>query len=73
MARKLYQGELEDLVRWFTTHMNQETRTRLMGEMPVHYKLLYPSANQDEIVHRVRLALDRAEAQISPLPEGRSV
>lgn len=71
--RKLYQNELEDLVRWFTTHMNQETRARLMGEMPVHYALLYPGVDHDAIVHRVRLALDRAEAQISPLPPGRSV
>lgn len=71
--RKLYQNELEDLVRWFTTNMSQETRIRLMGEMPVHYALLYPGVDRDAIVSRVRLALDRADAQISPLPPGRSV
>ena len=70
--RKLYQNELEDLVRWFTTHMNQETRAKLMGEMPVHYALLYPGVDKDVIVQRVLQALDRAEAQVAQ-PAQRSV
>jgi hypothetical protein len=66
--RKLTTRELEDLVRWFTYHMSQDTRRQLMGDMPVHYKLLYPTVPDDVLREKVIGRIRQVEGQRDGLP-----
>lgn len=72
--RKPHTGELEDLVRWFTRRMTPEDRRALMGDLPVHYKLLYPTVSADVIIGNVsaRLAFI-ADKSRDPLPSARAL
>jgi hypothetical protein len=73
MSRRLYHDELEDLVRWFTQHMSQETRADLMGQLPVHYSLLYPGVRHEAIAGQVMQQLEEAASQQDPLPGTRNL
>ncbi len=72
-GRRLYHNELEDLVRWFTHHMSAETRRQLMGQLPVHYALLFPGVSHEAITSRVQQELSKAAAQQDPLPDTRRI
>ncbi len=72
--RKPHQGELETLVRWFADRMKPEDRRALMGELPVHYKLLYPGVPPETIAANVIAAITFAEEESrDPLPRSRSI
>lgn len=66
--RKPNTTELEDLVRWFTRHMSAETRVQLMGDLPVHYKLLYPSVSDEQLHYRVSQRLEAVSGQSDIIP-----
>jgi hypothetical protein len=66
--RKLTTPELEDLVRWFTYRMKAEQRRELMGDLPRHYKMLYPSVSNETIADAVAVRLETAEGWSGPLP-----
>jgi len=69
--RSLYHKELEELVRWFLHNISQETRGKLMGELPVHYKLLYPDVDTEIITRKVEERINQVAAQPDPIPVGR--
>ena len=71
--RRLNQHELEDLVRWFAYHMSQETRRQLMGDMPVHYALLYPGADPMILAHMVERRIAQVADQVDPVPHRASI
>jgi hypothetical protein len=66
--RKLTTGELEDVVRWFTYRMPAEQRRELMGDLPRHYKMLYPSVSNETIAAAVTVRLETTADWSDPRP-----
>lgn len=51
--RNINSPEKDELLRFFLHHMRSEQRVLLMATYPLHYKLLYPSVDDDTIAGRV--------------------
>jgi hypothetical protein len=63
MARKLSTFEKDQLIAWFLNFMPMEQRGKLMGEMPVTYQLLFPTATTEIIAGHAETACREALAQ----------
>jgi hypothetical protein len=68
MMRKPVTHELEDLVRWFITHMDGEMRRQLMAERPVLYKILFPDVSEATLAYMITERIAQVTAQSDIIP-----
>lgn len=66
--RKLSMWEMEMLIRWMLNYMPTDMRRRLMGDMPVIYKLLYPTVEQEMLNLRVEQRIQEVTGAPDVLP-----
>ena len=54
-------SDSQDFAAFFIRHMTMPQRGLLMAEHPILYMRVFPRANKDTIINRVRFALNQLE------------
>jgi hypothetical protein len=61
--RNLYPAEERTILDWFLYRMTQEQRRELMGDLPRHYAMLYPSVDPAVLCAAVERQINKYEQQ----------
>ena len=61
--RDLYPAEERTVLDWFLYRMTQEQRRELMGDLPRHYAMLYPSVDPAVLCAAVERQISKYEQQ----------